>query len=186
MTLQISISKIFEYFFPLSTPCICMHCGGEAAGETIMKFHHICTQKGIRILIWMKKIKNIDINLMIIYLIFYQNCNFLATHVDARSWNCDFLLYRFSQLGQKKMLYWCNPTDPKIRPDPTFFLNQKKSYFGSKNVNFGVWDLVGSLKCVFLYVFHIPAEISIHSCQKCHDTLALSRRYEMFNRLGQK
>ena len=23
-------------------------------------------------------------------------------------------------------------------------------------------------------------------CQKCHDTLALSRRYEMFNKLGQK
>ena len=27
---------------------------------------------------------------MIIYLIFYQNCNFLVTHVDARSWNGDF------------------------------------------------------------------------------------------------
>ena len=29
---------------------------------------------------------------MIINFIFYQNCNFLATHVDARSWNGDFLL----------------------------------------------------------------------------------------------
>ena len=29
---------------------------------------------------------------MIIYLIFYQNDNFLATHVDARSRNGDFLL----------------------------------------------------------------------------------------------
>ena len=26
----------------------------------------------------------------------------------------------------KKLLYWRNPTDPKIRPDPTFFFNQKK------------------------------------------------------------
>ena len=72
---------------------------------------------------------------------------------------------------KKKLLYWRNPTDPKIRPDPTIFFNQKKkSYFGSKYVNFGVSDLVGSLKYVFLYVFHIPAEILIlpkmsrHSC----------------------
>ena len=27
---------------------------------------------------------------------------------------------------KKKLLYWRNPTDPKIRPDPTFFLNPKK------------------------------------------------------------
>ena len=40
---------------------------------------------------------------------------------------------------KKRLLYWRNPTDPKIRPDPTFFfLNKKKSYFGSKNVNFEV------------------------------------------------
>ena len=38
------------------------------------------------------QIKNRDINLMISYLIFYQNCKFLAIHVDARSWNGDFLL----------------------------------------------------------------------------------------------
>ena len=25
------------------------------------------------------------------------------------------------------MLYWRNPTDPKIRPDPTFFLKTKKN-----------------------------------------------------------
>ena len=31
------------------------------------------------------QIKDMDINLVIIYLIFYQNWNFLATHVDARS-----------------------------------------------------------------------------------------------------
>ena len=29
--------------------------------------------------------------------------------------------------AKKKLLYWRNPTDPKIRPDPTFFfLNKKK------------------------------------------------------------
>ena len=38
------------------------------------------------------QIKSRDINLMIIYLIFYQNCNFLATHVDGRSRNGIFLL----------------------------------------------------------------------------------------------
>ena len=87
---------------------------------------------------------------------------------------------------KKKLLYWRNPTDSKIRPDPTFKKKKRQEndrpilkkakpaidFFniGSKNVNFGVWDLVGSLKCVFLYVFHIPAEISIlpkmsrHSC----------------------
>ena len=31
------------------------------------------------------QIKNRDINLVIIYLIFCQNCNFLETHVDVRS-----------------------------------------------------------------------------------------------------
>ena len=31
------------------------------------------------------------------------------------------------QLGQKKkLLYWRNPTDPKIRPDPTFFFQKTK------------------------------------------------------------
>ena len=38
----------------------------------------------------MDQIKNRDINLMTIYLIFHQHLNFLATHVDARSWNADF------------------------------------------------------------------------------------------------
>ena len=36
------------------------------------------------------QLKNRDINLMIIYLI--QYCNFLATHVEARTWNGDFWL----------------------------------------------------------------------------------------------
>ena len=32
--------------------------------------------------------------------------------------------------AKKKLLYWRNPTDPKIRPDPTFFfLNKKKILF---------------------------------------------------------
>ena len=31
-------------------------------------------------------------------------------------------------LGQKKkLLYWRNPTDPKIRPDPTFFFFKKQT-----------------------------------------------------------
>ena len=34
------------------------------------------------------------------------------------------------RLGQKKtLLYWRNPTDPKIRPDPTFFFKPKKILF---------------------------------------------------------
>ena len=41
---------------------------------------------------WFGSNKNRDINLRNIYLIFYQNCDFLATHVDARSWNGDFSL----------------------------------------------------------------------------------------------
>ena len=44
------------------------------------------------------QITNRHINLMIIYLIFYQNCNFLATHVDARGWNSDF----FTIFGRKQ------------------------------------------------------------------------------------
>ena len=36
------------------------------------------------------QIKNRDINLMTISLIFHQHLNFLATDVDARSWNADF------------------------------------------------------------------------------------------------
>ena len=38
----------------------------------------------------MDQIKSRDINLMTIYLIFHQHLNFIATHVDARSWNADF------------------------------------------------------------------------------------------------
>ena len=47
-------------------------------------------QKAIRILISIEK--KGDIILMIIYLIFYQNCSFLSTHVDTRSRNGDFSL----------------------------------------------------------------------------------------------
>ena len=33
-----------------------------------------------------------------------------------------FMPYQYCYLGQKKrLLYWRNPTDPKIRPGPTFF-----------------------------------------------------------------
>ena len=65
--------------------------GEVATNETIMKFHHFWPQKSYQNINF-DQIKNRDINLMIIYLIFYQNCNFLATHVDARSRNGDFLL----------------------------------------------------------------------------------------------
>ena len=67
-----------------------MH-GEAAAKETIMKLHHFCAPKSYQNINF-DRTKNRDINLMIIYLIFYQNCNFLATHVDARSRNGDFLL----------------------------------------------------------------------------------------------
>ena len=30
---------------------------------------------------------------------------------------------------KKKLLYWRNPTDPKIRPDPTFFFFFKPKKF---------------------------------------------------------
>ena len=38
--------------------------------------------------------------------------------------------------------------------------------------------------CVFVMYFTYLQKSQF--CQKCHDTLALSRRYEMFNKLGQK
>ena len=28
--------------------------------------------------------------------------------------------YPAAKAKKKKLLYWCNPTDPKIKPDPTF------------------------------------------------------------------
>ena len=40
---------------------------------------------------------------------------------------CSILVQFPHKAKKKKLLYWRNPTDPKIRPDPTFFfLNQKK------------------------------------------------------------
>ena len=52
---------------------------------------------------------------------------FLAKELDAEllydSWCC---IIAHSGCGilrpkKKKLLYWRNPTDPKMRPDPTFF-----------------------------------------------------------------
>ena len=86
---------------------------------------------------------------------------------------------------KKKLLYWRNPTDPKIRPGPTFKKNKKQKKKTkkrptdpkkSKTCDYFFLN-TGSLKCVFLYVFHIPAEISILPKMP----LALSQRYEMFN-----
>ena len=61
-------------------------CGGD--DHEISSYLHSKRYQNINL----DQIKNRDINMMITYLIFNQNCNFLATHVDARSWNCDFLL----------------------------------------------------------------------------------------------
>ena len=52
-------------------------------------------------------------------------------------------------------------TDRSWKKQNLWFFLFKHLILALKNVNLGVWDLVGSLKCVFLYVFHIPAEISI-------------------------
>ena len=79
------------YFFPKPTPCICMHSVKRQQRRRSCNFIIFGPEKGIKILISIKR-KIRDINLMMIYLIFYQNCNFLATHVDARSWNGDLLL----------------------------------------------------------------------------------------------
>ena len=84
MNLKISISKIFEnfIFFPLTHT---VHLHGEAAlrgdNHEISSFLASKSYQNINF----DQIKNRDINLMIIHLIFSQNCNFLATHVDVRS-----------------------------------------------------------------------------------------------------
>ena len=39
---------------------------------------------------------------------------------------------------KKKLLYWRNPTDPKIRPDPTFKKKKKKK----KNLNLALKMLI--------------------------------------------
>ena len=86
MKLKISNSKIFEnfiFFPPYLTPCICMerqHCQ-RGEDHEISSFLASKSYQNINF----DQIKNRDINLMIIHLIFCQNCNFLATHVDVRS-----------------------------------------------------------------------------------------------------
>ena len=91
MNLKISISKIFEYFVFLY-PHLAFACmwwrGSGGDDHEISSYLHSKRYQNINL----DQIKNRDINMMITYLIFNQNCNFLATHVDARSWNCDFLL----------------------------------------------------------------------------------------------
>ena len=90
MNLKISISKICDLFF-INPHCVfaCMRWRGSRGDDhEILPFLASKSYQNIDF----DQIKNRDINLMIIYLIFYQNCNFLATHVDARSWNGDFSL----------------------------------------------------------------------------------------------
>ena len=92
MNLKISISKILEnfIFFPL-THTVHLHAwrgSNKWDDHEIPPFLASKSYQNINF----DQIKNRDINLMIIYLIFYQNCNFLATHVDGRSRNGDFLL----------------------------------------------------------------------------------------------
>ena len=62
-----------------------------------MKFQHFWPQKAVRILISIEK--NMDINLMILNLIYHQNLNFLATHVDAKNLKC---WYFFCIFGRKQ------------------------------------------------------------------------------------
>ena len=91
-TWKYRFSKFLKIWFfpPKPTPCICMR--GEAASSKgddheISPFLASKSYQNINF----DQIKNRDINLMIIYLIFYQNCNFLAAHVNARSRNGDFV-----------------------------------------------------------------------------------------------
>ena len=91
-TWEISIFKILEnfIFFPL-THTVHLHAwrgSNKWDDHEISPFLASKSYQNINF----DQIKNRDINLMIIYLIFYQNCNFLATHVDGRSRNGDFLL----------------------------------------------------------------------------------------------
>ena len=92
MNLKLSISKFSWtfYFFSLTHTVHLHACGGEAAGETIMISSYLHSKRYQNINL--DQIKNRAINLVNIYLSFYQNCNFLATLVDARNWNGDFLL----------------------------------------------------------------------------------------------
>ena len=85
--LEFRFLKFENIFYPY-TPCICMHAVSRGEIHEISSYLHSKSYQNINL----DQIKNRDINLMITYLIFNQNCNFLATHVDARSWNCDFLL----------------------------------------------------------------------------------------------
>ena len=76
-------------FFSLNPHCAyaCMRWRGSRGDiHEISSFLHSKSYHNINF----DQIKNRDINLMITYLIFNQNSNFLATHVDARSWNGDF------------------------------------------------------------------------------------------------
>ena len=49
-------------------------------------------------------------------------------------------------------------------------------------LGFETW-LVAENVCFCMYFTYLQKS---QFCQKCHDTLALSRRYEMLNKLGQK
>ena len=48
----------------------------------------------------------------------------MKSYKSAKEWR---LYIKFETKSKKtKLLYWRNPTDPKIRPDPTFFFKNKK------------------------------------------------------------
>ena len=86
MNLKISISRIFENvnFFLLNPhrAFACMRGGWR--GSRVDVFSSFLASKSYQNINF-DQIKDRDINLVIIYLIFDQNWNFLATHVDARS-----------------------------------------------------------------------------------------------------
>ena len=101
-------------------------------------------------------------------------CGYISYHKQLRpKKNCYIGVTRPTLKLGPNLLFKTKKTKKKRQKNDRPILKKAKpviffltSYFGSKNVNFGVWDLVGSLKCVF----HIPAEISIlpkmsrHSC----------------------
>ena len=77
-------------FFPLTHTVHLLACSIEAARDDYNEISSFLASKSYQNINF-DQIKTRDINLMITYLIFYQNCNFLATHEEAISWN-DFLL----------------------------------------------------------------------------------------------
>ena len=131
------------------------------------------------------QIKSMDINLIMIHLTFHQNCNFLATHVDAITLKCRF----FAIFGRKHLCAACSQNSIlKLKVKSKNLMNLRNIY--PNMVVFGLeLSIFGSEFRIWTWKYRFPKLLIFllnHAVHWVHDVHGEAAHSSNFNILASK